>query len=128
MAGRRMLFAALLLVPSPIAAQADGELPTAMDAGWQGEEVCERLFETDEFRVGRCTFPPGIGHERHWHPPHWGYIVQGGTMRITDAQATEERAFESGGSWWSDGVEWHEAVNIGETTAVYLIVEPRREP
>ncbi len=31
----------------------------------------------------------------------------------------------TGGTWKSDGVERHEAVNIGETTAVYLIVEPR---
>ncbi|RED15944.1 cupin domain-containing protein [Parasphingopyxis lamellibrachiae] len=108
-----------------LAAQTTEELPTAFDAGWQGEEVCELLYENDDMRVGRCTFPPEIGHERHFHPPHWGYILEGSTMRITDADGTEERRLESGVSWWSDGVDWHEAVNIGTETGVYLIVEPK---
>lgn len=106
------------------ASEADA-LPEAFEAGWQGQDTCWQLFENDEVRVGRCTFPPGIGHERHWHPRHWGYILSGGTMRITDATGTVERSFETGGSWWSEGVEWHEAVNIGDTTAVYLIIEPK---
>jgi quercetin dioxygenase-like cupin family protein len=109
----------------PLAAQSADDLPTAFDAGWQGEEVCELLYENDEMRVGRCTFPPGIGHERHFHPPHWGYILEGSTMRITSANGTAERILESGASWWSDGIDWHEAVNIGTETGVYLIVEPK---
>ena len=118
----------LLLFLSAAAQQSVSEadaLPEAFEAGWQGRDTCEQLFENDGIRVGRCTFPPGIGHERHWHPRHWGYILSGGTMRITDANGTTERSFETGGSWWSDGVAWHEAVNIGNTTAVYLIIEPK---
>ena len=100
-------------------------LPTAMDAGWKGKPVCERLFENADLRAARCTFPPGGGHERHFHPRHWGYVVQGGRMRITDASGTRERDLASGSSWWSDGVAWHEAVNIGNTTAIYIIYEPK---
>ncbi|MEO1168342.1 MAG: cupin domain-containing protein [Pseudomonadota bacterium] len=117
-----------LLLLSSAAQQSANEadaLPEAFEAGWQGRDTCEQLFENEEIRVGRCTFPPGIGHERHWHPSHWGYILSGGTMRITDADGTAERSFETGGSWWSDGVAWHEAVNIGDTTAIYLIIEPK---
>jgi hypothetical protein len=46
-------------------------------------------------------------------------------MRITTASGTVDRELTSGSNWWSDGIAWHEAVNIGTTTAVYLIVEPK---
>jgi beta-alanine degradation protein BauB len=100
-------------------------LPTAFDAGWRGERVCVPLYENAKVRAARCTFPPGGGHERHSHPPHWGYIVQGGTMRTTTDAGTIERVLKSGASWWSDGIIWHEAVNVGTETAVYIIVEPK---
>jgi beta-alanine degradation protein BauB len=100
-------------------------LPTAFDAGWRGERVCEPLYENDKVRAARCTFPPGGGHERHSHPPHWGYILQGGTMRIASDAGSVERVLKSGASWWSDGITWHEPVNIGTETAVYIIVEPK---
>ena len=100
-------------------------LPTAFDAGWKGQKVCELLFENADLRAARCTFPPGVGHDRHFHPRHWGYVVQGSTMRITDARGTSDRVIKTGSSWWSDGIEWHEAVNIGPTAAVYVIYEPK---
>jgi quercetin dioxygenase-like cupin family protein len=100
-------------------------LPTALDAGWKGQRVCELLFENAVVRTARCTFPPGVGHERHFHPAHWGYILQGATMRITTADGTVDRELKAGNNWWSDGIAWHEAVNIGTTTGVYLIVEPK---
>lgn len=101
------------------------QLPNAFEAGWKGQEVCELLFENDRMRAARCTFPPGVGHERHYHPPHWGYIVTGSTMRITSAAGTTERVLKAGTSWWSDGIAWHEPVNIGTTTGVYVIIEPK---
>lgn len=108
-----------------LAGAADAPLPGPLEAGWLGRSVCERLFENAELRALRCTFAPGVGHERHFHPRHWGYIEQGGTMRITTAAGTAERVLQSGTQWWSDGVDWHEAVNIGSTTAIYVIVEPK---
>jgi beta-alanine degradation protein BauB len=118
------VFALLLFSAAP----AETLLPSAFDARWKGKQVCEPLFENAQMRSARCTFPPGGGHERHFHPPHWGYIVQGGTMRITDASGTRDRVLQSGSSWWSDGITWHEAVNVGSTTAVYIIVEPKSAP
>ncbi len=115
----------LLLAPLLLTAAAPAPLPTAFDAGWQGKPVCERLFENADLRAARCTFPPGVGHERHFHPRHWGYVVQGARMRITDAKGTSERDLVSGSTWWSDGIAWHEAVNVGTTTAVYIIYEPK---
>nr|MBP6442294.1 cupin domain-containing protein [Sphingorhabdus sp.] len=63
--------------------------------------------------------------EKHSHPAHWGYILQGGTMRITSASGDVVRELKSGASWWSDGITWHEPVNIGQETAIYLIIEPK---
>jgi quercetin dioxygenase-like cupin family protein len=101
-------------------------LPDPLEAGWEGEKVCELLQETDKVRALQCTFPPGVGHERHFHSAHFGYILEGGTMRIKDANGTREQETPAGASWTSDGVDWHEALNIGDTTTVYIIVEPKR--
>lgn len=102
------------------------DLPEAFDAGWRGEKTCELLYETESVRVGRCSFPPGIGHEKHFHYPHFGYVLEGGLLRITDAEGqAEERQTTTGKSWSSSEITVHEALNIGQITTSYLIVEPK---
>ena len=61
-------------------------LPHAFDIGWKGLKVCEILHEDAGVRIARCTFPPGVGHERHYHLPHFGYTLSSGTMQIKDAE------------------------------------------
>ena len=100
-------------------------LPDLLEAGWNGEAVCERLHEDSSQRILRCTFPPGVGHERHFHDQHFGYAIAGGRMRITDSSGTREVDLATGISFTSDGVVWHEELNIGESTTVFLIVEPK---
>ncbi|GEM_PF-1032247 len=117
--------ALMIRLMSPKATAAEDPLPHAVDAGWKGEKVCEPLFENEQLRAARCAFPPGVGHERHYHNAHWGYIVEGGVMQITDKDGTREQPTPAGASWWSDGVEWHEALNIGDSTTVYIIIEPK---
>ena len=121
----RLIGLALAAVLSAGAAPAP-QLPDPLAAGWHGAKVCQLLADRPEMRVLRCTFPPGTGHDRHFHSAHWGYILQGSTMRITSASGTVVRQLKAGDSWWSDGIDWHEGVNIGRTTGVYIIVEPRR--
>ena len=99
-------------------------LPDPLAAGWQGQSVCEKLHEDDRVRILRCTFPPGVGHEKHYHPPHFGYVVSGSTMQITDAEGVRTRDVPTGAQWVSEGVTWHEVLNVGDTTGVYLIIEP----
>jgi quercetin dioxygenase-like cupin family protein len=103
-------------------------LPEAFDAGWEGRKTCELMYETDEVRVGRCTFPPGVGHEKHFHYPHFGYVIEGGLLQITDSNGdvTEARTI-TGGRWSTDVITVHSALNIGDTTTSYLIVEPKSE-
>ncbi|NCF15404.1 MAG: cupin domain-containing protein [Gammaproteobacteria bacterium] len=101
-------------------------LPDPLAAGWNGEKVCEQLHKDADHRILRCTFPPGVGHERHYHKKNFGYVIAGGRMRITDSSEVREVDLVAGSSFASDGLAWHEVLNVGETTVVYLVVEPLR--
>jgi len=100
-------------------------LPDPLQAGWEGNPVCENIFEDEQQRTLRCTFPPGGGHDRHYHRPHFGYALSGGKMRLIDANGVREVELPTDTSFSSDGVEWHEVINIGTTTVRYLIVEQK---
>lgn len=100
-------------------------LPDPLEAGWNGAPVCEKLHEDADHRILRCTFPPSVGHDRHFHKPHFGYAIAGGRMRITDVDGTREVDLATGSSFASDGVTWHEVVNVGDSTVIYLIIEPK---
>ena len=106
-----------------IAANTSPALPDPLAAGWQGDPVCERLHEDAKQRILRCTFPPGVGHERHFHAPNFGYAISGGRMQLTDASGIREVDLRTGSSFYSSGTEWHEVLNVGDTTVVYLIIE-----
>jgi beta-alanine degradation protein BauB len=119
------LVASLLIAPVAMAADLP-DLPHAFDAGWKGAKTCELVYETDTVRVGRCSFAPGIGHEKHFHYPHFGYVVAGGTMQITnDKGVVEVREVITGSTWSTSEITIHEAMNTGDTTTLYLIVEPK---
>jgi hypothetical protein len=98
-------------------------LPDPLEAGWKGEAVCEVIENNKELRVLKCTFEPNVGHEKHYHNPHVGYTLQGGKFRITDTSGTREVEIPTGYSFRNDEVTSHEVLNIGETTAVFLIME-----
>jgi mannose-6-phosphate isomerase-like protein (cupin superfamily) len=100
-------------------------LPDPLEAGWNGVPVCEKLHEDSDHRILRCSFPPSIGHQRHYHDRHFGYAIAGGRMRITDSSGTREVDLATGSSFASDGVAWHEVLNIGDSTVVFLVIEPK---
>ena len=118
------LLSSLAAAAAMTAAAHAAELPHAFDAGWDGQKTCTVLFEDESVRVGRCVFPPGVGHEKHFHNPHFGYVLEGSTLRIIDDGGERTVTTEAGGTWSTDTVTVHEAVNIGATTTSYLIVEP----
>jgi quercetin dioxygenase-like cupin family protein len=94
-------------------------------ASGKGQKTCEKLFEDEKVRVARCTFPPGVGHERHFHLPHYLYVLGGGRVRVTDATGTREADVTTGIFRANPRIEWHEILNIGDTTLQYLLVEPK---
>lgn len=100
-------------------------LPDPLAAGWEGKTVCEELINSDELRVLRCTFPPGVGHEKHYHAPHFGYTLSGSKFRIKDTTGTREVNVPSGTEFYNEEISEHEVLNIGDSTAVFLIIEPK---
>ena len=116
-----LFFLSILL----LACKNENKLPDPLQAGWNGKAVCELLEENNRIRVLKCTFELGVGHEKHYHKPHFGYAISGSTFRIKDASGTREVSFPSGGHFYSEGTRWHEAQNIGDSTAVFLIIEPK---
>ena len=118
--------AAFLVVPLAAVAQpATTQLPDPLDAGWKGQATCEKLHEDAKMRILRCVFPPSVGHERHFHVPHYIYVLNGGKVRVTSAAGTQEFEAKTGAGRMSPAIEWHEVLNVGETTMSYLIVEPK---
>lgn len=106
-------------------ARSEAGLPDPLAAGWNGNKVCEQLHKDNKNRILRCTFAPAVGHERHYHDRNFGHVLAGGRMRITDAEGTREVDLVAGSSFASDGLDWHEVMNVGDTTVVYLMVEPK---
>lgn len=98
-------------------------LPDPLEAGWKGEKVCEVIHEDDEIRVLKCTFPPQVGHEWHYHQPHFGYALVGSTFKIKDNQGTRTVEVKTGTSFSNQDITEHEVLNIGDSTAVFLITE-----
>jgi len=121
-----VLFAVALLQPvAGLAQPATAQLPDALGAGGNGQTTCERLHEDAKVRILRCVFAPNVGHERHFHAPHFIYVLSGGKVRVTTAAGTQELETKTGAGRMSPAIEWHEVLNVGETTLSYLIVEPK---
>ena len=94
------IIAAVLLGACASASAQITPLPMALCAGWEGERVCELLQEDAQIRVLRCTFPPGVGHEMHYHPPHFGYVLEGDSVMRTRARSCYQNS-KKNKSWKS---------------------------
>lgn len=119
------LIVLVLIVFVLLACRQDNSYPDPLQAGWEGSKVCEILEDKPSLRVLKCTFPPGVGHERHFHPEHFGYTLKGGTFEITDQEGTRTVDIPDGYSFYNASIDWHEVLNVGDSTAVFLIMEPK---
>lgn len=101
-------------------------LPDPLEAGWNGKKVCEVLSKTKTQRVLKCTFPANVGHQRHYHKPHFGYTLAGSTFKITDDKGIKTVPVATGVNWTKTKLSEHEVLNVGDSTAVFLIVESKK--
>ena len=120
---RKGYFSWLLLLILTMACKSETNLPDPLQAGWNNEAVCEIVEENNKIRILKCTFPPGVGHEEHYHDPHVGYTIVGSRFRIKDTTGVKEVNVPSGYSFSNSEMITHEVLNIGDTTAVFLIME-----
>ncbi|WP_233273969.1 cupin domain-containing protein [Altibacter lentus] len=121
----RISVVVVLLILTTIGCTKKNRLPDPLAAGWKDQAVCELLQENDHLRVLRCTFAPGVGHEKHYHAPHIGYTIAGSRFRITDTTGSREVDVPTGYHFDNEYIEWHEVLNIGDSTAVFLIIESK---
>lgn len=117
---RYLVFFCFLLF---ISCKSVSKLPDPLEAGWKGEKVCEVAYETKKIRVLKCTFAPKVGHEKHHHKPHFGYTINGSTFQIIDDKGVREVNVKTGTQFSKDIITEHEVLNVGDSTAVFLIVE-----
>lgn len=99
------------------------DLPDPLEAGWEGEKVCEVIQENESIRILKCVFPPGVGHEKHYHQPHSGYTLAGGEFQITDSTGTRTVNVPTGYVFGNEELSMHEVLNVGEKTGEFLIIE-----
>lgn len=114
---RAPLACALLFV----CAGAAGQDPAAVGTG-----IYKCTLENPHTRVCEVTFAPGAKMPSHSHPAHVVYVIQPGTLRITD-EATgkaEDHAFKAGDTVWMDPVK-HHAQNVGSSTLKGVVIEFR---
>ena len=114
---RAPLACALLLACAGAAAQ---------DPATVGTEIYKCKLDNAQTRVCEVTFAPGAKMGSHSHPAHVVYVIQPGTLRITDESTgkAEDHAFKAGDTVWMDPVK-HHAENVGKTTLKGVVVEFR---
>jgi quercetin dioxygenase-like cupin family protein len=111
---------------SDVSAQGQSaQLADPLAAGWKGQATCEKLHEDDTVRILRCAFPPNVGHERHFHPSHYSYVLAGGKVRITRATGIQDVELKTGTGRFNRPIDWHELLSVGEQAVAFLLVEPK---
>lgn len=118
-------FPFLLFLFAFAVSNAQDPLPDPLAAGWNDKAVCIVLEDNEAVRVLRCTFAPGVGHDKHFHAAHYAYAISGSRFRVEDENGIREVDFSTGSNYYSEGVNWHQVLNIGDSTAVVLIIEPK---
>ena len=118
----------LLAFLTPVDAMAQISVSNALSVEWQGQKLCEKLYEDAQILIARCTFPPGSKHLKHSHPGYFSYALSGGKVQIEDAKGTRQLEPRTGSYASSPPIPWHELTNVGDTTVSYLVVERKYEP
>ena len=102
----------LLLILLLFSCKSTQTLPDPLEAGWKGEKVCEVLSDTKKQRVLKCVFPPNVGHQKHYHKPHFGYTLAGSTFQITDIKGTRNVPVATGVNWVKTELSELELLNV----------------
>ncbi len=116
----------VLLPPLPKAVAED--VPGALAVEWEGKKPCEALYEDEQIRVARCTFPKGVTHVCHSHPSYLSFVISGGQGTVQDTKGTRKVDIVTGALLTSPPVPWHVFANAGDSTIQFLVVEKKYQP
>jgi len=82
-----------------------------------------KIFENELIRVFDVRFKPGEKAAKHWHPNHFGYVLEGGRMEIFPSEGEVMKVSAKVGDTMWVGAGHHEATNSGKTDFHAVIVE-----
>lgn len=106
-----------------------GGLVLGMGAAWAQDplelapDIYTKAFENDRVRVLDLQIQPGEHIPMHSHPDHFAYVLEGGTLQLSYAEApSKEIAAQPGQVLWIPA-ESHSTVNVGTTLVRALVVE-----
>lgn len=95
----------------------------AQDPAQVGPTIYKQLLDNPRVRVLEATFKPGAKIAMHAHPDHAGYVLAGGTLRVTDAAGKADvYTLKKGQTVWLPA-QTHAAVNPGTSTVRVLVIE-----
>lgn len=116
--------ACALLLVAPASAEPPPATSGPVDALVSSPDNFKLLLENDQVRVLQYTLLPGALDHWHTHPPRIGYLLSGGKIRVTKADASHENYDEKTGEiYWGDFSPLHDTYNFGTTPYVALLVE-----
>ncbi len=97
--------------------------PKGPDPAKVASNVYTKIFENQLIRVFDVRFKPGAKAVMHWHPNHFFYALEGGTLEITPPKGeVMKAAAKTGDAVWMDSGH-HEAINPGDADFRGIVVE-----
>jgi len=97
--------------------------PKGPDPAKVASHVYKRIFENELVRVFDVRFKAGDKTAVHWHPNHFGYVLEGGSMEIAPLKGEALKVAAKAGDalWLASG--HHSATNTGSSDFHALVVE-----
>jgi len=97
--------------------------PKGPDPAKVASHVYKKIFENKLIRVFDIRFKPGDKAEMHWHPNHFAYIFEDGSLDVLPPKGSVMKmAAKAGDVAWMDSGH-HEAVNKGKSDFHALVIE-----
>jgi quercetin dioxygenase-like cupin family protein len=100
---------------------------SAQDSEKVNPKLVKLKFENDRVRVLETMSNPGEKELTHSHPANVVYVIEGGKLRITNAEGkSTDVELKTGDTLWREPVT-HSAENVG-TTRVHTIIFELKKP
>jgi len=97
--------------------------PKGPDPAKVASNVYTKVFENQLIRVFDVRFKPGAKAEMHWHPNHFAFAFEDGSLEITPPSSEAMKvSLKAGDAMWMDSGH-HEARNPGKKDVHVLVVE-----